>query len=88
MIHHIMKEEHIEKVCPYCNEDLKDKKFKIELVEGVNYKSTKCRCGKKLSFRVNKEIYNYKDGEGNLLIERIKFEDEEILKEKRKVKEK
>ncbi len=81
-----MKEEHIEKVCPYCKEDLKDKKFRIELVEGINYKTTKCKCGKDLRFRVNKEIYNYRDSEGNLLIDRVKFEEEEMLKDKKNEK--
>lgn len=76
----------MEKVCPYCKDDVSDKKFKIELVEGINYKTTKCKCGKHLKFRVNKEVYNYKDAEGNLLIDRVKFEEEEMLKGKKKKK--
>ena len=76
-----MKEEHIEHVCPYCKKDLAGKEFKIELVEGVNYKTMKCKCGRDLRFRVNKEIYNYKEGEGTLLVHRIRFEEK---KEKKK----
>jgi len=86
MVHHIMKEENLEAVCPYCKKELKSKDFKIELVEGINYKTTKCKCGKNIRIKFNKEIYNYKDGEGNLLIERVKFEEEEMLKEKEREK--
>ena len=82
-----MKEEHIEHICPYCKQELASKDFKIELVEGVNYKTMKCKCGRDLKFRVNKEIYNEKDGEAVLLVDRIKFEDE-LSERKRKGKEK
>ncbi len=87
MVHNIMKEEDTEVFCPYCKNEIVNKKFKVELIEGITYKTTKCKCGKDVRIKTNREIYNYKDGEGNLLIERIKFEDEEILKEKGRKKE-
>lgn len=72
---HIIKEEHLEEVCPYCKKEVPSKEFKIELIEGVTYKTIKCKCGKKLNIKVNEESKNFKDGEGNQLIERIKFEE-------------
>ncbi len=88
MAHHIIKEEDMERFCPYCKHDLTDKKFRIELIEGVNYKTTKCKCGKNLKLKVNKEIYDFKEGDGNLLIERVNFENDLLNKKKDKEKKK
>ena len=52
-VHHLLKEEDLRVICPYCKESLKEKEWKSHFELEHHYKTTDCKCGKTISIKVD-----------------------------------
>jgi len=53
MDHHMFTADHLKIQCYHCGEFFHNDRWKSEFIEDYHYKSIQCRCGKKLTMKVD-----------------------------------